>query len=45
MKERVIYYNTNGKVNKFETFINNNSWVMPLFVLVMVTLMGFIESI
>ena len=45
MKEKVIYYNINGRENKFMTYINNHAWVMPTVVLIMITVMGFIESL
>lgn len=44
-KEKVIYYNEHGQVDKFTTYINNTTWVLPVFVTMIIILTGLIESI
>lgn len=43
--ERIVYYNMDGSIDKFSTFINNNEWVMPLVVTACVVITGFIEAL
>lgn len=45
MKEKTIYYNMDGSIDKFTTYINNNEWVMPLVVIIGLLITGFIESL
>ena len=44
-KERIIYYNMDGSIDKFSTYINNNEWVMPLVVIICIVITGIIESL
>lgn len=44
MKQKVIYYNEHGKIDKFATFINNNEWALPVFFILSVLAVGFVEG-
>ena len=44
-KEQVIYYNENGQVDKFATYINNNDWCLPVMFILSVLVIGFGEGI
>lgn len=44
MNQKVIYYNEHGKIDKFATFINNNEWALPVFVILSIIVMGFVEG-
>ena len=44
-KEQVIYYNENGQVDKFATYINNNDWCLPVMFILSVLVIGFVEGI
>lgn len=43
--ERIVYYNMDGSINRFATYINNNEWVMSLVFITCVVITGFIESL
>ena len=40
--ERIVYYNMDGSINRFATYINNNEWVMPLIVIIGLLITGII---
>lgn len=44
MKNRTIYYNANGRVDRFATWINNSkwSWLIPVMLFV---ICGIIEGL
>lgn len=45
MKEKVIYYNEDGTVDKFTTWINANEWsVWTVFILANL-IAGFVETL
>lgn len=44
-KNKVIYYNEHEQVDQFATYINNNEWVMPVWFIVSVILIGIVEGI
>ena len=41
---KTIYYNEHGQVDKFTTYINNNTWVIPVWFIVSVILCGIVEG-
>lgn len=43
MKQKVIYYNEQGKIDKFATFINNNEWTLLVMVIIILAV-GFVEG-
>lgn len=43
-KAKIIYYDANGKIDKFATYINNNDWVMPVWFILSVILIGIVEG-
>lgn len=44
-KKQIIYYDSNGNVDKFATYINNHDWCMPVFVIVSIILCGIVEGL
>ena len=44
-KNKVIYYDANGKIDRFATYINNNTWVMPVWFILSVILCGIVEGL
>ena len=44
-KKQVIYYDANGKIDRFATYINNNEWVIPVFFTVSIILCGIVEGL
>ena len=44
-KKQVIYYDANGKIDKFATYINNHDWIMPVWFILSVILIGIIEGL
>ena len=44
-KKQVIYYDANGKIDLFATYINNNDWVMPVWFILSVILIGIVEGL
>lgn len=45
MRKQVIYYNENGQIDKFTTYINNHDWVIPVVFLCGIILTGIIEAL
>ena len=43
-KKQIIYYDANGKIDKFATYINNNDWVMPVWFILSIILCGIVEG-
>lgn len=43
--KKVIYYNTNGKIDRFATYINNHEWLMPVWFILSVILVGIVEGL
>lgn len=43
-KKQVIYYDANGNIDKFATYINNHEWVMPVWFILSVILIGIVEG-
>ena len=43
--KRIIYYNMDGSIDKFSTYINNNEWVMPLVFIIGLLITGIIEAL
>lgn len=43
-KKQVIYYDANGKIDRFTTYINNHDWVMPAWFILSVILCGIVEG-
>lgn len=43
-KQKVIYYNERGKIDKFATYINNN-WLTPVVFFGALLISGLIETI
>lgn len=43
-KRQVICYDTNGKIDRFTTYINNNEWAMPVWFILSVILCGIVEG-
>lgn len=41
----VIYYNEDGTIDRFATYINNHGWCLPVFVIVSIILMGIVEGL
>ena len=44
-KKQVIYYDANGKIDRFATYINNNTWVMPVWFILSIILVGIVEGL
>lgn len=44
MKKQVIYYNENGQVDKFATYINNHDWCLPVWFVISIIVMGLVEG-
>lgn len=42
--KKVIYYDANGKIDRFTTYINNNGWMMPVWFILSVILVGIVEG-
>lgn len=42
---KTIYYNSNGKIDKISTWINNYDWILPLFVITIFFIIGIIEKL
>ena len=40
-----IYYKEDGSKDEIATWINNNEWVMPIFVIVVFILVGIVEKL
>lgn len=43
-RTKTIYYNEHGQVDKFTTYINNHAWVMPVWFIVSVLIVGLVEG-
>ena len=43
-KKQIIYYDANGKIDRFATYINNHEWVMPVFFIISIILVGIVEG-
>ena len=43
--KKVIYYDANGKIDRFVTYINNHDWVMPVWFILSVILVGIVEGL
>ena len=44
MKQKIIYYNEKGEIDKFATYINNHEWCLPIMFVLSVLVMGFVEG-
>lgn len=44
-KNKVIYYDANGKIDRFATYINNHAWVMPVWFILSLILGGIVEGL
>lgn len=40
MKQKNIYYNKKGEIDKFATYINNNNWCLPVIFIISVLLLS-----
>lgn len=45
MKEKVTYYNIDGTVDKFSTWINANEWSVWVVFILAILVAGFIETL
>lgn len=43
-KQKVIYYNENGEIDKFATYINNHDWCLPVMFILSVLVIGLVEG-
>lgn len=43
-KQKVIYYNGKGEIDKFATYINNQDWCLPVMFILSVLVMGLVEG-
>lgn len=44
-RTKTIYYNEHGQIDIFTTYINNNAWVMPTVLIIMIILCGIVEGL
>lgn len=44
-KAKTIYYNEHGQIDRFSTFINNNGWIMPVWFILSVVIVGIVEGL
>lgn len=45
MKQKIIYYNEHGEIDKFATYINNHDWCLPVVFILGLLLTGLIEGL
>lgn len=43
-KQKIIYYNERGEIDKFATFVNNNEWATVVWFILSVLFIGFVEG-
>ena len=44
-KKTVLYYDANGKIDRFATYINNHDWFMPVWFILSIILIGIVEGL
>ena len=45
MREKVTYYNINGEVDHFTTWVNNNEWSVVVVCILATLIVGFVEAL
>lgn len=43
-KQKVIYYNENGQIDNFATYINNHDWCLPVMFILVLLFTGLVEG-
>ena len=44
-KQKVIYYNEHGEIDKFATYINNHDWCLPVMFIISVLAISLVEGV
>lgn len=44
-KQKIIYYNEHGEIDKFTTYVNNSNWLTPVVFFGALLISGLIETI